>query len=121
MYRINVFNFPFSFLGCILLCGIDTRAQMGIPTQIDPTSFPPVPKQLTVKVEMVLPEEKFVEEFVVVWDEELNLARYDYALGRIMAPFNTSRPMKTIHDYNNGMHTVHGLSSTDKLWVYFYS
>lgn len=87
----------------LLVHDMPVWAQTGNPTQIDPASFPPVPRQLTVKVEMVLPEEKFVEEFVVFWDEELNLARYDYALGRIMAPFNTSRPMKTIHDYNNGM------------------
>ena len=73
-----------------------------LPVPISPDDFPPVPKQFSVKVEMVLAEEKLVEEFMLYWDEELNLARFDYAIGRIMPPFNTSRAMKTIHDFGNG-------------------
>jgi hypothetical protein len=64
--------------------------------QLVQDDFPPTPKQLSVKIEMILPEEKLVEEFMMSWDEELNLARFDYALGRIMASHNTSRPTKTI-------------------------
>ena len=68
----------------------------------DRDNFPKLPTQLNVKVEVVFMEDRLVEEFSIYYDGELNLARYDYALGRIMAPYNTARPMRTIHDFANG-------------------
>ncbi|OQV13260.1 hypothetical protein BV898_12467 [Hypsibius exemplaris] len=88
-------------LQLLLLLSGWSAGQVSMPVR--PDDFPPVPKQFSVKVEMVIPDEKLVEEFMMYWDEELNLTRFDYALGKIMAPYNTSRPMKTIHDFGNGV------------------
>ena len=70
--------------------------------KVRPADYPNLPEQLSVKVEMVLMELRLVEEFTVFWDQGLNMTRYDYALGREMAPFKSSRPMKTILDSGNG-------------------
>lgn len=99
------FLYVFVFLRIVIFAS----AQYFYPTQlfggkqyIYPDQFPMVPKQLSAKIEMVLTDDKLVEEFVMLWDEDLNIARYDFSLGRIMAPFNITRPMKAIYDYGNG-------------------
>ena len=75
--------------------------------RVDPKDYPRRPKQLSVKVEVVLIDIDLVEDFTIHWDEDLRLAKYEYALGREMAPFNSSRPMKTIMDFNNGNTPTH--------------
>ncbi|OQV12671.1 hypothetical protein BV898_13080 [Hypsibius exemplaris] len=71
--------------------------------RVHPQNYPQMPKQLSVRIEMILVEAQIVEEFRLLWDAELNLTRYDYALGREIPPFNSIRPMKTILDFGDGL------------------
>lgn len=81
-------------------------------TQIDGKTYLVPPEQFSAKIEVVFLDQGLVEEFHIIYDRSLRLARYEYSLDEKMAPYYTRNPMRTVCDYNTGKKFIKCMEST---------